>query len=151
MRFEALVKEVANSLAWWRFCRLRLTDKVPDATTLIKLPHRFSPEVIEQLNETLKAPLVQQRVIKRHGQWIRADTTVVEANIIHPTDSGLVADGVRVLTRLMRRAKEAGIGVRLSVRDRLRSVRPRLRPISQAAARRRMRKPGPAVGARYQA
>ncbi|WP_324670160.1 ISNCY family transposase [Geochorda subterranea] len=133
--FEALVKEVADSLVWRRFCRLRLTDKVPDATTLIKLTHRLGPDVIEQLNDALMAQLVEARLMKRHGQRIRVDTTVVEANIHHPTDAGLLADGVRVLTRLMRRAKEAGIGVRLSVRDRLRSVRRRLRRIGQMLRR----------------
>lgn len=131
----ALVKEVADSLVWRSFCRLRLTDKVPDATTLIKLTHRLGPEVIEQLNDALMAQLVEKRLIKRHGQRARVDTTVVEANIHHPTDASLLADGVPVLTRLMRRAKEAGIGVRISVRNRLCSVRRRLRRIGQMLRR----------------
>jgi transposase, IS5 family len=35
------------------------------------------------------------------------DSTVVETNVHHPTDSRLLGDGVRVVTRLLRRAREA--------------------------------------------
>lgn len=128
--FEALVQEVADSLVWRSFCRLNLTDKVPDPTTLIKLTHRLGPSVIERLNDLLMAKLAEEKVMKKHGQRIRVDTTVMEANIHHPTDASLLADGVRVLTRLMRRAQEEGIGLRIAVRNRLRSVKRRLRRIA---------------------
>ena len=35
------------------------------------------------------------------GRKMRLDTTVVESNIHYPTDSSLLGDGVRVLTRSM--------------------------------------------------
>ena len=133
--FEALVQDVADSLVWRSFCRLNLTDKVPDATTLIKLTHRLGPQVIERLNELLVAKLAEEKVMKKHGQRIRVDTTVMEANIHHPTDASLLADGVRVLTRLVRRAQEEGIGLRIAVRNRLRSVKRRLRGMAQLLRR----------------
>src|SRR5450759_3649936 len=51
--YETLVKEVADSLSWRRFCRIRLDEGVPHSTTLIKLTKRCGPELIEDLNETL--------------------------------------------------------------------------------------------------
>jgi len=133
--FEALVKEVADSLVWRSFCRLNLTDKVPDASTLIKLTHRLGPEVFEELHKALMGHLVEQRVIKQRSPRIRVDTTVVRAHVHYPTDAGLLADGVRVLTRLVRRAKEAGIGLRIAARNRLRSVRRRLQRIHRVLRR----------------
>ena len=37
------------------------------------------------------------------GRRMRVDTTVVETNIHHPTDSSLLGDGVRVLIRTMKK------------------------------------------------
>jgi IS5 family transposase len=67
------------------------------------------------------------------GRRMRIDTTVVESNIHYPTDSSLLGDGVRVLTRSMRRITElAGIaGTKL--RDRSRSVKWRVLEIARAA------------------
>ena len=42
------------------------------------------------------------------GRKLRVDTTVVETNIHYPTDSGLLSDSVRVLTRIIEKAKYAG-------------------------------------------
>ena len=66
--------------------------------------------------------LTQQRVVR--GQRLRLDTTVVETNIHYPTDSTLLADGVRVLTRTMRQLGER-------VRNRTRSVARRVFEIAQ--------------------
>jgi len=64
----------------------------------------------------------QQRVVR--GQRLRLDTTVVETNIHYPTDSTLLADGVRVLTCTMRQLGER-------VRNRTRSVARRVFEIAQ--------------------
>jgi hypothetical protein len=70
------------------------------------------------------------------GRRMRVDTTVVETNIHYPTDSSLLGDGVRVLTRTMRKitALAGTAGARL--RDRTRSVKRRLlKSAGQGAAR----------------
>src|SRR5207245_7281708 len=64
----------------------------------------------------------ERRVVR--GRRLRIDTTVVETNIHYPTDATLLADGVRVLTRTLRR-----IGGR--VRERTRSVARRVFEIAQ--------------------
>jgi IS5 family transposase len=42
--YETLCKEVADSLAWRRFCRIALDARVPDPTTLMKLTKRLGPD-----------------------------------------------------------------------------------------------------------
>ena len=70
------------------------------------------------------------------GRRLRIDTTVVEASIRHPTDSGLCADAVRVVSRALRRLGQAGIALPARVRDVRRSVRRRVYEIGQAMRRR---------------
>ncbi len=56
------------------------------------------------------------------GRKLRIDTTVVETNVHYPTDSSLLADGLRVLTRTMSRIEQAAGGAGEKLRDRMRSV-----------------------------
>lgn len=46
---ETLVREVSDSLHLRRFCRIALTERVPDESTVRKLVKRLGPEVIEQI------------------------------------------------------------------------------------------------------
>jgi transposase, IS5 family len=64
---------------------------------------------------------------------MRIDTTVVESDIHHPTDSTLLGDGVRVLTRIMRKITEITGAVGTKLRDRSRSVKLRLLEIGRVA------------------
>ncbi len=55
---------------------------------------------------------------------MRVDTTVVKADIHYPTDSTLLGDGVRVLTRIMKRVTAvARKAARTQMRDRRRSAK----------------------------
>jgi IS5 family transposase len=110
--YEVLVKEVSDSLAWRRFCHLDLGDRVPDSTTLIKLTHKYGTGTVRSLNDALVLKLKEGKVIR--GKKLRIDTTVVESDIHHPTDTGLLNDGVRVINRVVSKLKEVvpGIGSR---------------------------------------
>ena len=110
--YEVLVKEVSDSLAWRRFCHLALDDRVPDSTTLIKLTHKYGADTVRSLNDALVLKLKEGKVIR--GRKLRIDTTVVESDIHHPTDTGLLTDGIRVITRAVSRLKKVvpGIGSR---------------------------------------
>jgi len=110
--YEVLVKEVSDSLAWRRFCHLDLGDRVPDSTTLIKLTHKYSADTVRALNDALVLKLKEGKVIR--GKKLRIDTTVVESDIHHPTDTGLLNDGIRVITRVVSKVKKVvpGIGSR---------------------------------------
>ena len=107
--YETLVKEVKDSFTWRCFCHLSLEDSVPDDTTLIKLTHKYGEDTVRDLNDTLVLKLKEKKVIR--GKKLRIDTTVVEANIHYPTDTSLLADGVRVITRTVVKLKKVGAEV----------------------------------------
>lgn len=131
--YETLCKEVADSFTWRRFCRIALDGRVPDPTTLMKLTKRLGPELVEELNAELLSLAVERKVLR--SRRLRVDTTVVEADIRRPTDSGLCAHALSRLTRLAKRIKASGLAPRSRVRDRRRSVGKRVRAISAARVR----------------
>src|SRR4051812_44276357 len=85
-----------------QFCRVYL-EKVPDDTTLIRWANTIGPETVEQLNDRV-VQLARSMKVTR-GRRLRVDTTAVETDIHYPTDSALSGDGVRVLSRLLKRAR----------------------------------------------
>ena len=74
---------------------------------------------------------VENKVVQ--GRRMRVDTTVVETNIHYPTDSSLLGDGTRVLTRLMKRVTALAGAAGTKMRDRSRSVKLRVLDIARAA------------------
>ena len=131
--YETLCREVADSFTWRRFCRVAVDGRVPDPSTLMKLTKRLGPGLLEELNAGLLALAVERRVLR--SRRLRVDTTVVEADIRSPTDSGLCAHAVSRLTRLAKRIKAAGLAPQSRLRDRRRSVGKRVRAISAARVR----------------
>jgi IS5 family transposase len=131
--YETLCREVADSFTWRRFCRIALDGRVPDPSTLMKLTKRLGPELLEQLNGELLSLAVERRVLR--SRRLRVDTTVVEADIRSPTDSGLCAHAVSRLTQLAKRVKATGLAPRSRLRDRRRAVGKRVRAISAARVR----------------
>jgi IS5 family transposase len=107
--YEVLVKEVSDSFTWRRFCHLDLGDRVPDSTTLIKLTHKYGADTVRVLNDALVLKLKEGKVIR--GKKLRIDTTVVESDIHHPTDTGLLNDGIRVITRVVSKLKKVAPGI----------------------------------------
>jgi len=126
--FDECEREVRGSLVYRAFCRIDC-ERVPDAKTLIRLAHLLGPETLKPVLERV-VQLARQRGVTR-GQRLRVDTTVVETDIHYPTDSSLLADGVRVLTRTMKRLGAQARSAALRIRDRTRSVRRRVFEIVQ--------------------
>src|SRR5712672_828755 len=104
--FESLCDEVADSISWRRFCRIPLDGKVPHPTTLMKLTTRCGADAVAGLNEALWAKAAGAKLLRTAR--VRADTTVIPANVAYPTDSGLAAKAVGKLVRTMRRVQAAG-------------------------------------------
>jgi IS5 family transposase len=102
--YETLVEEVKDSFTWRRFCHLSLKDHVPEDTTLIKLTKKYGEDTLSELNDALVLKLKEEKVIR--GRKLRMDTTVVEANIHYPSDTGLLADGIRVITRTVTKLRK---------------------------------------------
>ena len=95
--YESLCREVADSITWRRFCRIPLDGSVPHPTTLMKLTTRCGSAAVDGLNEALLAKAAEAKLLRTNR--VRADTTVVPANVAYPTDSGLLAKAVRRIAR----------------------------------------------------
>lgn len=118
--FETLEQEVRVNLVYREFTRIG-TEKVPDAKVVAKIARVLGPAVIEDLHRRIVELARENKLLA--GRKMRVDTTVVETNIHYPTDSSLLGDGARVLTRLMKRVEETVGGLTGRVRDRMRSIR----------------------------
>lgn len=132
--FEPLCREVADSISWQRFCRIPLGVSVPHPTTLMKITTRCGAAAVEGLNEALLAKAETAKVLKTNR--VRADTTVVPADVAYPTDSGLLAKGVAKMAKAVGRLKEAGLAPRVDTRDRTLLVRRHARSIGANLRRR---------------
>lgn len=102
--YEQTERFVCDSIVLRQFCRLYL-EPVPDDTTLIRWANQIGSETVAALND--RAVELARSLKVTCGRKLRVDSTVVETNIHHPTDSALLSDGVRVLSRLLRRARKA--------------------------------------------
>jgi IS5 family transposase len=105
--------------------------KMPDAKTIGRWGVAMGPAVIHQIHDRIVQIAQANDVVQ--GRRMRIDTTVVENNIHYPTDSSLLGDGVRVLTRTMRKITQLTGQVGAKLRDRSRSVGRRLLEIARAA------------------
>jgi len=132
--FETLCREVTDSITWQRFCRIPLGGTTPHPTTLMKITTRCGEAAVDGLNEALIAKAVESRVLKMNR--VRADTTVVEANVAYPSDSGLLAQGVAKIARTARKLQAMGYATRTRLADKTRSVRSRARSINANLKRR---------------
>jgi IS5 family transposase len=128
--YEVLVREVKANLVYRSFCRIGL-EKVPDDKTLIRLGQAIGPDVVGRLHERIVEMARAERVTQ--GRKLRVDTTVVETNIHYPTDSGLLGDGARVLTRTIKKVAATREGLKSKLRDRMRSVKRRVMEVALAA------------------
>lgn len=131
--FEELVREVRANLVYRQFTRIGM-GRVPDDKTLVKLELALGPEVIGKIHGRVVRLAREKKVVK--GRRMRVDTTVTETNIHYPTDSGMLADGVRVITRLVKRIERGVEETKKKMRDRRRSVQHRLIEMGKAAAQR---------------
>jgi len=110
---------VADSITWRRFCRIGLEASVPDESTIRKITRRCGPELIDALNRQLLTAAQERGQVDL--DWLRVDTTVVEADIKYPTDSGLLTSATcRIASRLRRLAR---LGVKIAYQDRTAAAR----------------------------
>ncbi|MGH9557449.1 MAG: ISNCY family transposase [Terriglobales bacterium] len=128
--YRVVEREVKANLVYREFTRVR-AEKVPSHKTLEKLGLVVGPEVIQKIHQRIVAIAQEKGVV--NGKKLRVDTTVVETNIHYPTDSSLMGDGVRVLTRTMKKITEIAGEAGARLRDRSRSVKYRLIEIGRAS------------------
>jgi IS5 family transposase len=126
--YESLCAEVSDSVSWRRFCRIPLDATVPHPTTLMKLTTRCGDEAVAGLNEALRAKAAGVKLLRTAP--VRADTTVIAANMVFPTDAGLLAKAAGKLVRAARRVQAAGGATGTVMRDRQRAATRRAREMA---------------------
>ena len=126
--YESLCAEVSDSISWRRFCRIPLDGRVPHPTTLMKLTTRCGEAAVAGLNEALLAKAAGAKLLRTAR--VRADTTVISADVAYPTDSGLLAKAVGKLVRTARRVQAAGGATGTAMTDRRRAAARRVREIA---------------------
>lgn len=137
LSYEQTERQVRDSLVLRQFCRVYFQE-VPDDTTLIRWANQIQPETLVEFNQRLSQLAYQLKVTR--GRKLRTDGTVVETNIGYPSDSKLLADGVRVISRTLKRLQEKlsdenELAATL-FRDRTRSARNQARCIQRRARQR---------------
>jgi IS5 family transposase len=128
--YEVLTREVRANLVYREFTRIG-GGSVPDDKTMGRLGRQLGPDVVQKMNERVVEIARQNKVVA--GRKLRVDTTVVETNFHYPTDSTLPGDGVRVLTRIMKKVADVAGNAGTRLRDRTRSVKLRVLAIARAS------------------
>lgn len=128
--FRQLEYELRHSLLYRRFTRF-FEDPIPDFSSFCRTFGLFGPEGTEQIHQRLIHKAQQQALIR--GGKVRIDTTAVETNIHYPTDSSLLADSLRVLTRSLKRIAAQCAEQSLKVVDHSRAAKYRLLEICRGA------------------
>ena len=132
--YETLMREVSDSIHLRRFCRIGMSDRVPDESTVRKLTRRLGAEVVHEITrEVIQKARREKRFRPRAA---RIDSTVIEADARWPTDAGLAADGVRALAREGRKLATRVAERRTAVRDRSRAMGRKLRALTRTIRKR---------------
>jgi IS5 family transposase len=100
--YQETEEQVDQNLILRWFCRLYWAP-VPNESTLVRWANTLQPNTLHALNDRVVELARKAKVTK--GRKLRLDATCVQTIIHHPTDSGLLVDSVRVLSRLVQRAK----------------------------------------------
>jgi len=132
--YRVLVAEVSDSIHLRRFCRISLSDRVPDESTVRKLTRRIGSETVSELTRSLIETAVREKRFAPRA--VRIDSTVVEADVKYPTDADLAAHGVKVLAREGRKLAGLVKEHKRRVRDRSRSMGRKLRALTRTIRRR---------------
>ncbi|MDQ4076630.1 MAG: ISNCY family transposase [Chloroflexota bacterium] len=135
--YRETVWHMGASLVLRWFCRLYF-HPAPAHSTLLRWANTIQPATLEAFNNRV-VELAQAAKVTR-GRKVRTDGMVVESNIHYPTDSSLLTDGVRVLSRTLKRAQtlvgEQVAGAKALFRDRTRSAHQYARQIGEASRQR---------------
>jgi len=121
--YKDLAFHIVDSKSLRRFMRIGIADKGFKKSTLNNNIKALSPQTWEAINGQLVQYAAEEKIEK--AREVRIDCTVVESNIHEPTDSSLLWDSVRVLIRLLHRAKDE-YGLRILFQDHSRRAKRRL-------------------------
>jgi len=126
LSYEELAFHLEDSASFRAFARLPLAWS-PKKSVLHQTICAIRPETWEAVNRALLASAQQDKL--ESGATVQIDSTVTAALMHEPSDSALLWDAVRVMTRLLRQAAGLPGAPALQWRDRRRLAKKRARAI----------------------
>jgi transposase, IS5 family len=132
--YRSLVAEVSDSIHLRRFCRISLSERVPDESTVRKLTRWIGPDTVNEITRVLIVAATRSKRFRPRA--VRIDSMVIEADVKYPTDSGLAAHGVKVLAREGRKLAALVKEQKRRVRDRSTVMGRTLRAVTRTVRRR---------------
>jgi IS5 family transposase len=128
--YRELHRELRVSLLYRRFTRF-YEDPIPNFSNLCRAFALFGKEGTQQIHRRVVQQAKEAAIIA--GKKLRTDTTAVETNIHYPTDSSLLADSLRVMSRSLQRIAQSCQGAELPIVNHARAAKHRVLEIGRAA------------------
>jgi len=128
--YEELAFHLLDSVCYRSFCRIGFADKGFQKSALCKNIKAITAETWEAINRLLVAHGQDKKIEK--GKQSRIDCTVVSSNIHDPTDSSLLWDSVRVLTRMLCRIRGQFSDLKIPFADHRRRAKKRMLGVMNA-------------------
>jgi len=128
--YEGLAFHLLDSVCYRSFCRIGFAEKGFKKSALCNNIKAISSETWESINRILVAYGVDKKIEK--GRQSRIDCTVVASNIHNPSDSSLLWDCVRVLTRKLGQISERFKGLNLLFTDHTKRAKKRMLGVMNA-------------------
>lgn len=137
--YRELAFHLADSRTYRTFCRLGVDQATPKKSALAAAIKALRAETLEAIHRRVLQLACDSGVDR--GSKVRVDSTVVESNIHHPTDSELLWDCVRVLTRLLVRGRKLLGPEAIVFCNRTRRAKRRRREINSARTQKKRETP----------
>ncbi len=134
LTYRELRERIADSPPLREFVGLRSND-VPRHHAFQRAFSRIRPETVRTVNRLIVAAAIAQDLVG--GRKLRIDSTVVESNILYPTDGGLLSDTVRVLCRLAARLLKKIPAAAADFQDHTRAAKKRAYEIHRLSRRKK--------------
>src|SRR6476620_1903412 len=128
--YRELHRELRASLLYRRFTRF-YEDPIPNFSNLCRAFALFGKEGTEQIHQRIAQQATEAAMVA--GKKLRTDTTAVETNIHHPTDSSLLADSLRVMSRYLQRIDQGCQDSNFRIVNHARAAKQRVLEIGRAA------------------
>lgn len=128
--YQGLAFHLIDSTTYRRFCRIGINDKGFGKSALCNNIKAISPETWESINRVLTGEAKDKGIEK--GREVRTDCTVVSSHIHDPTDSSLLWDSVRVLTRILIKARDLFSDISIQVNDHTKRAKRRMLGVMNA-------------------
>jgi transposase, IS5 family len=128
--YEELAFHLIDSVCYRRFCRIGFADKGFQKSALCNNIKLISSDTWEAINRVIVGYGKDKKIEK--GKQSRIDCTVVSSNIHEPTDSSLLWDSVRVITRMLGKIKETFTDLNISYTDHTKRAKRRMLGIMNA-------------------